>query len=64
MGWMSIRFFLSTSHKNRHVSVTLWFMGFSEGFIKDIVVSLGSKVESHIGGIDCMIERISYKEEK
>jgi CRISPR-associated endoribonuclease Cas6 len=57
-------FFLSTSHKNRYVSVTLWFMGFSEGFIKDIVVSLGSKIESHIGGVDCVIERISYKEEK
>jgi CRISPR-associated endoribonuclease Cas6 len=57
-------FFLSTSNKNRYVSVKLWFMGFSEGFIKDIVASIGSKVESHLGGVDCMIERISYREEK
>ena len=57
-------FFLSTSHKNHYISVTLWFMGFSERFIKDIVVSLGSKVESHIGGGDCVIERVSYKEGK
>lgn len=55
-------FFFYTSREGDTIVINLQFMGFSEHFIKEIAVSLGDKVESHLGGVDCRVEGIRYKE--
>lgn len=55
-------FFFYTSKEGDIIMVNLRFVGFSEHFIKEVVVSLGEKEVSHLGGVDCRVEGIRYKE--
>ena len=57
-------FFFYTAKEGNLVTVNLRFMGFSEHFIKELVVSIGKKFESHLGGVACHVEEISYEEKK
>lgn len=55
-------FFFYTTKKGNIIIVNLQFMGFSEHFIKEIMFLLSNKAKSHIGGVNCKVEGISYKE--
>ncbi len=55
-------FFFYTTKEKEIITVNLRFMGFSEHFIKDVVLALSDKVESHLGGVACRVEGIRYDE--
>ncbi|MEM2944698.1 MAG: CRISPR system precrRNA processing endoribonuclease RAMP protein Cas6 [Methanomassiliicoccales archaeon] len=57
-------YFLFTKHSGNCIEVNLKFIGFSRSFLKDLIQSLESKTEGHLGGIPCKIRGIKLSEER
>jgi len=57
-------YFFYTYHYDESIELHFEFIGFSEIFIKELAQSLESKIESHIGGVDCEIKNIRIAQKK
>lgn len=57
-------FFFYTAKERDEIRLNMRFMGFSVHFVKELVLSLSKNVESHLGGVPCRIEALSYEEKE
>ena len=54
-------YFFYTEKDEDCVLTHLMLMGFSEHFIREMVEVLGKKAHSHLGGVNCVIDGISFR---